>query len=190
MPPTAKSPNSKETEAPKKKVAKKAAPEASTATESKPKSPAKTNRTIFLNAQTADRKWYLIDAKDKTLGRLSVEIAKILRGKRKASYTPNTDSGDFVVVINARHITFTGKNKADQTRYHRYTGYPGGLRVESLGQLLKRIPERVLFKTVKGMLPKESTLARAQLLKLKIYPDAQHPHAAQQPIIIKDIPLI
>jgi large subunit ribosomal protein L13 len=156
----------------------------------RPASSAKTNKTIFANALTTDRKWYLIDAKDKNLGRLAVEIAKILRGKRKASYTPNVDTGDFVVVINAKHVTFTGKNKAEQTKYYRYTGHPGGLRIESLGELLKRIPERVIFNTVKGMLPKESTLARAQLKKLKIYADDKHPHAAQQPTIISEIPLI
>ncbi len=148
------------------------------------------NKTLFLNAQTVERKWYLIDAKDKNLGRLAGEIARILRGKRKASYTPNVDTGDFVVVINAAQVTYTGKRKAEQTKYYRYTGHPGGLRVESLGELIKRIPERVLFKTVKGMLPKESTLARAQLKKLKIYAGAEHPHAAQQPTLISDIPLI
>ncbi len=148
------------------------------------------NKTIFLNAKTAERKWYLIDAKGKNLGRLATEIARILRGKRKASYTPHADSGDFVVVINAKYVTYTGKNKGAQTKYHRYTGHPGGLRVESLEQLLKRIPEKVLYKTVKGMLPKESTLARAQLTKLKVYAGPVHPHSAQQPIVISEIPLI
>lgn len=157
--------------------------------ENKP-SKANNNKTLFLNAKTAERKWYLIDAKGKNLGRLATEIARILRGKRKASYTPHADSGDFVIVINAKYIVYTGKNKGAQTKYHRYTGHPGGLRVETLEQLLKRIPERVLYKTVKGMLPKESTLARAQLTKLKVYAGSEHPHAAQQPILISEIPLI
>jgi len=148
------------------------------------------NKTVFANEKTAQRNWYLIDAKGKNLGRLCVEIVRILRGKRKPNYTPNIDCGDFVVVINASEVTFTGKNKADQTLYHRYTGFPGGLRVESLGQLLKRIPERVIHNIVKKMMPKESTMAKAQLTKLKVYAGAEHPHAAQKPILLQSIPSI
>lgn len=149
-----------------------------------------TNRTSFVNAQTAKRNWYLIDAKDKNLGRLCIEIVRILRGKRKANFTPNADNGDFVVVVNADKVTFTGKNKADQTLYHRYTGFPGGLRVESLGQLLKRIPERVIHNIVRKMMPKESTLSTAQLTKLKVYAGSEHPHSAQKPVLLETIPAI
>jgi large subunit ribosomal protein L13 len=167
-----------------------ASSEASTVEEKRRRFSSKTNTTRFLNPQTVDRKWYLIDAKGKNLGRLCVEIAKILRGKRKASYTPNCDCGDFVIVTNAGHVTYTGKNKGSQTKYRRHTGYPGGLKTETLEQLLQRMPEKVIIKTVRGMLPKESTLAKAQLAKLKVYAGAEHPHAAQQPTIIEEIPLI
>ncbi|HEY9886338.1 MAG TPA: 50S ribosomal protein L13 [Vampirovibrionales bacterium] len=148
-----------------------------------------TNRTQFINAKTADRKWYLIDAKDKNLGRLCGEIAKILRGKRKTSFTPHADAGDFVVVTNARHIQYTGKNKGKQTIYYKYSGYPGGLREENLESLLDRFPEKVIMNTVKGMLPKNS-LGRLQLKKLKVYADADHPHAAQTPTTINELPLV
>ncbi|MDX1919537.1 MAG: 50S ribosomal protein L13 [Candidatus Caenarcaniphilales bacterium] len=148
------------------------------------------NKTKYINAETADRKWFLIDAKDKNLGRMCVEIAKILRGKRKASFTPNADAGDFVVVINAKDVDYTGKNKGKQTLYYRYTGYPGGLRTESLENLLKRSPEKVIMKTVKGMLPKNTTIGDKQLTKLKVYAGSSHPHSAQNPTLIDSLPLV
>ncbi|MDJ0626221.1 MAG: 50S ribosomal protein L13 [Candidatus Caenarcaniphilales bacterium] len=147
------------------------------------------NKSKFENAETANRKWYLIDAKNQNLGRLSAEIVRILRGKRKPSYTPNVDVGDFVIVINAKEITFKGKNKAKQTVYRRYTGYPGGLRSESLGDLLERIPEKVIYNTVKGMMPR-TKLGNAQLTKLKIYEGVEHPHKAQNPVFLQAVPTI
>lgn len=148
------------------------------------------NKTKFITAETAERKWFLIDAKDKNLGRMCVEIAKILRGKRKPCFTPNADAGDFVIVINAKLIDYTGKNKGKQTTYYRYTGYPGGLRTENLEDLLKRSPEKVIMKTVKGMLPKNTTIGDKQLTKLKVYAGSKHPHSAQNPTLIDSIPLV
>jgi large subunit ribosomal protein L13 len=148
------------------------------------------NKTKFVNAQTAKRDWYLIDAKGKNLGRLCCEIARILRGKRKPDYTPHWDNGDFVIITNAKDIVYTGKRKGKQTIYRRYTGYPGGLREEPLEDLLKRRPEKVIFKVVKGMMPKNTTLGDAQMTKLKIYAGAEHPHSAQNPTLIENIPAI
>jgi|688.fasta_scaffold57785_2 large subunit ribosomal protein L13 len=150
----------------------------------------KFNKTKFAQSDLTKRKWFLIDAKGKNLGRLSVEIAKILRGKRNPQYTPNSDQGDYVVVVNAGQIVYTGKNKGQQNIYYRNTGYPGGLRQENIEQLLKRIPERVIYNTVKGMIPRDTTLGRAQLKKLKVYASADHPHAAQQLVEIKELPAI
>src|SRR5438045_1300012 len=113
------------------------------------------------------RRWYLVDAEGKTLGRLATQIADMLRGKGKPEYTPHVDTGDFVVVVNAEKIAVTGK-KLDEKMYHRHSGYPGGLRTRSLREQLDRQPAEVLRKAVKGMLPRNK-LARAQLTKLKIY---------------------
>ena len=126
------------------------------------------------------RQWLLVDAKDRVLGRLASRIALILRGKHKPVYTPYLDTGDFVVVINAAHISVTGK-KLTQKTYDRYSGYPGGRRTQVLGEVLKTHPERVLRHAVKGMLP-EGPLGRQMLTKLKIYAEPEHPHAAQQPV--------
>jgi large subunit ribosomal protein L13 len=125
------------------------------------------------------RNWYLIDATDKVLGRLAVEIAKRLRGKHKPIYTPHVDTGDFVVVVNAEKIRVTG-NKAEDKIYYRHTGYPGGLYETNFGTMQARFPGRPLELAVKGMLPK-GPLGYAMLKKLKVYSGAQHPHAAQQP---------
>ena len=149
----------------------------------------KTNRTSFLNPQTVERKWYLIDAEGKNLGRLSVEITRILRGKRKASYTPNCDCGDFVIVINAEKVVYTGKRKGQQTKYRRHTGRPGSLKTETLEDLLQRKPEKVILETVRRMLPRGS-LSKAQLNKLKVYAGSKHPHEAQKPTVIQEIPLV
>ena len=136
-------------------------------------------KTFIAKNETVQRDWYLVDATDKTLGRLSAEIAHRLRGKHKPVYTPHVDTGDYIVVINAEKIAVTGKKLTDKL-YHRFTGYIGNLKTESLGQALERHPERVIEIAVKGMLPK-NTLGRAMYRKLKVYKGAEHPHAAQQP---------
>ncbi len=136
-------------------------------------------KTVFLNAGTARHDWVLVDATDKTLGRLATKIAMVLRGKHKPEFTPNCDTGDYVVVINAEKVRVTG-NKLEAKRYWRHTGYPGGIKSTALGDLLDKHPERVLEKAVKGMLPK-GPLGYAQFRKLKVYAGAAHPHAAQQP---------
>src|SRR5213592_4006199 len=125
------------------------------------------------------RRWYLVDAEGKTLGRLATQIADTLRGKVKPEYTPHVDTGDFVVVVNAEKIAVTGK-KLDEKLYRRHSGYPGGLRTRTLREELNRRPTEVLRKAVKGMLPR-NRLARAQLTKLKIYAGPEHPHGAQAP---------
>ena len=135
--------------------------------------------TFTAKNETVQRDWYLVDATDKTLGRLSAEIAHRLRGKHKPVYTPHVDTGDYIVVINAEKIAVTGKKMTDKL-YHRFTGYIGNLKTETLGQALERHPERVIEIAVKGMLPK-NPLGRAMYRKLKVYKGAEHPHAAQQP---------
>ena len=129
------------------------------------------------------RQWYVVDAEGQTLGRLATRIADTLRGKGKPQYTPHTDTGDFVVVVNAEKVSVTGK-KLDQKMYHRHSGYPGGLASRTLREQLDRRPTDVLRKAVKGMLPKNK-LASAQLLKLKIYAGPDHPHEAQAPKPLK-----
>ena len=133
------------------------------------------------NAKTGEvpREWYVVDAEGKTLGRLATRIADTLRGKDKPQYTPHTDTGDFVVVVNAEKIAVTG-NKMDEKMYYRHSGYPGGLKERTLREQLERRPTDVLRKAVKGMLPR-NRLARQQLLKLKIYAGPEHPHEAQAP---------
>ena len=129
------------------------------------------------------RHWYVVDAEGQILGRLATRIADTLRGKGKPQYTPHTDTGDFVVVVNAEKVAVTG-NKLDQKMYHRHSGYPGGLKSRTLREQLDRRPTDVLHKAVKGMLPKNK-LASAQLLKLKIYAGPDHPHEAQAPKPLK-----
>ncbi len=126
-----------------------------------------------------DRKWRVIDAKNKVLGRLAVETARILRGKDKPTFTPHMDTGDFVIIINAAQVRLTGKKLQDKTYYH-HTFYPGGLKATSASKLLQEKPERVIRLAVRGMLPK-NRLGRAQLRKLKVYGGETHPHVAQQP---------
>ena len=135
--------------------------------------------TVFLNAGTAKHDWVLVDATDKTLGRLATKIAMVLRGKHKPEFTPNADTGDYVVVINAEKIRVTG-NKLQGKLYWRHTEYPGGIKSESLAEMLDKHPERAIEKAVKGMLPK-GPLGYAQFRKLKVYAGDKHPHAAQQP---------
>jgi large subunit ribosomal protein L13 len=126
-----------------------------------------------------ERRWYLVDAEGKTLGRLATQIANTLRGKNKPQYTPHVDTGDFVVVVNAEKVVLTGK-KLDDKIYYRHSGYPGGLRERTAREQLERRPTEVLRTAVKGMLPK-NRLARRQITKLKIYAGPEHPHGAQNP---------
>lgn len=135
--------------------------------------------TYFATAQSARRDWVLVDATDKTLGRLASVVARRLRGKHKPEYTPHVDTGDYVVVINAAKIRVTG-NKLQDKIYWRHTGYPGGIRSTRLEEMLEKHPERVLEKAVKGMLPR-GPLGYAQYRKLRVYAGSEHPHAAQQP---------
>ena len=125
------------------------------------------------------RTWHVIDAEDVVLGRLASNVATLLRGKHKPTFAPHVDTGDFVVIVNAEKVVLTG-NKRDQAFAYRHSGYPGGLRKQSFGELLDTRPDRLLEKVVKGMLPKNK-LGRAQGKKLKVYAGPDHPHAAQQP---------
>ena len=136
-------------------------------------------KTYQATSQDRERDWHVVDAEGKTLGRLATQIADVLRGKRKPTYTPHVDVGDFVVVVNAEKVVVTG-NKREQKRYWRHSGYPGGIRSRTLGELLERRPEEVLRRAVKGMLPR-NRLARQQITKLKIYAGPDHPHQAQKP---------
>jgi large subunit ribosomal protein L13 len=136
-------------------------------------------KTYVATPENRQRDWYVVDAEGKTLGRLATQIADMLRGKRKPEYTPHCDTGDFVVVVNAEKIAVTGKKRTDKI-YYRHSGYPGGIRSRTLGEMLERRPEEVLRKAVRGMLPR-NRLARQQLNKLKVYAGPEHPHAAQQP---------
>ena len=136
-------------------------------------------RTYQATPQDRERVWYVVDAEGKTLGRMATQIADVLRGKRKPSYTPHVDVGDFVIVINAAKVAVTG-DKREKKLYWRHSGYPGGIRSRTLGDLLEKRPEEVIRKAVKGMLPR-NRLARQQLRKLKIYAGPDHPHQAQKP---------
>ena len=140
-------------------------------------------KTISANAATVTKEWVLIDANGEVLGRLASQVAKILRGKNKPSFTPNVDCGDNVIVINADKVKLTG-NKMTEKVYVRHTGYPGGQRLATPADYLKRKPEFVIEKAVKGMLPK-NRLGAAVLRNLKVYAGAEHPHAAQNPKTIK-----
>ncbi|MGF1460063.1 MAG: 50S ribosomal protein L13 [Leptolyngbyaceae cyanobacterium] len=145
-------------------------------------------KTYIPPSDVDERKWYVIDAADQRLGRLATEVAGILRGKNKPTFTPNMDVGDFVVVVNAEKVVVTG-NKASQKLYRRHSGRPGGMKTETFAQLQNRIPERIVEKAVKGMLPKNA-LGRKLFTKLKVYAGPEHPHSAQQPesLIINTIP--
>jgi len=136
-------------------------------------------KTYMAKAGEVTRRWHLIDATDQVVGRLAARCATLLMGKHRPEYTPHVDTGDFIVVVNAAKLRFTGR-KLQQKVYQRYSGYPSGLKQETAGSLMKRAPERVLKLAVKRMLPK-SKLGRHMLSKLKIYAGADHPHAAQDP---------
>ena len=135
-------------------------------------------KTYVAKEQEISKKWYLVDAKDRVLGRLATQIAMRLRGKHKPIFTPHADTGDFIVVINANKVTLTGR-KWDKKIYYRHTGYTGGLKEITAKKLLEKKPEDILRFAVRGMLPKNS-LGRRQLKKLKIYSGSEHPHEAQQ----------
>jgi len=136
-------------------------------------------KTVSAKPAEVKRDWYVVDAAGKTLGRMATEIARRLRGKHKAVYTPHVDTGDYIVVINAEKVTVTGKKASDKL-YHHHTGYIGGLKTTNFEKLQAKAPERIIETAVKGMLPKNS-LGRAMFRKLKIFKGPEHCHAAQQP---------
>ena len=140
------------------------------------------NKTFLPNQETLEQTWYVIDAEDQRLGRLASEVARILRGKNKPTYTPHMDTGDFVIIVNADKVGVTGK-KRSQKLYRRHSGRPGGMKVETFDDLQSRVPERIVEQAVKGMLPKNS-LGRKLFTKLKVYAGPDHPHQAQQPQVL------
>jgi large subunit ribosomal protein L13 len=139
-------------------------------------------KTFVATPSTIKREWFVVDATDKTLGRLATEIASRLRGKHKPEYTPHMDTGDYIVVVNVEKITVTG-NKAEGKIYYAHTGYPGGLKETNFSKLQAKKPEMILEKAVKGMLPK-GPLGRAMFRKLKVYAGTEHNHVAQQPTVL------
>lgn len=139
-------------------------------------------KTFVPKQDDIERRWYVVDADGQVLGRLASRVAQILRGKHKPMYTPHLDVGDHVIIINAGKIQLSGK-KSMQKRYYHHTGYPGGLRSDSFLKLRREHPERVLQHAVRGMLP-HNKLGRQMIKKLKVYPDAEHPHSAQQPEVL------
>jgi large subunit ribosomal protein L13 len=146
------------------------------------------NKTYVPSQNSLERNWYVVDAANQRLGRLASEIAMVLRGKNKPTYTPHLDTGDFVIVVNAEKVSVTGK-KYSQKLYRRHSGRPGGMKTETFAKLQARVPERIIEQAVKGMLPK-NTLGRQLFTKLKVYVGPDHPHEAQKPemLQIKTIP--
>ncbi|MFV9511626.1 50S ribosomal protein L13 [Tepidibacillus sp. LV47] len=144
-------------------------------------------RTYMAKPNEIERKWYIIDAEGKELGRIASEAARILRGKHKPQYTPHIDTGDFVIILNADKVVLTGK-KLQKKKYYRHSGYPGGLKVTVAQDMLKNKPERMVELAVKGMLP-HNRLGRKQGKKLKVYVGTEHPHQAQKPEVweIRDL---
>ena len=142
------------------------------------------NPTRSISEAEVVRQWFVADAGDQVLGRFASRVASILRGKHKRTFTPHVDGGDFVVVVNAGQIRLTGR-KLQRKEYIRHSGYPGGLRTDTAEQVLQRHPDRVVRDAVKGMLPK-GPLGRRMLRKLKVYPGAEHPHAAQRPTVLEN----
>ena len=135
--------------------------------------------TRFIKTEDADRKWYVIDANDLVLGRLAAKVATVIRGKHKPVFTPNMDTGDFVIVVNAEKVKLTGK-RANQKTYFSHSGYPGGVKTRTFSEMIQKNPEFVIRNAVKGMLPK-NRLGRKLIKKLKIYSGENHPHTAQKP---------
>ena len=140
------------------------------------------NKTITPSIDSINRQWYLVDAENQTLGRLASEVASVLRGKNKPSFTPHLDTGDFVVVVNAEKVKVTGR-KGEQKLYRRHSGRPGGMKVETFNSLQERIPERIVYKAVKGKLHHNS-LGRQLFMKVKFLRVTNHPHKAQQPELL------
>jgi len=140
-------------------------------------------KTQFAKKGEIERKWYVVDAKDAILGRLATKIATYLRGKNKPVFTPNVDTGDFIIVVNADKIRLTGRKLSEKVYYH-HTGYIGGIKAQTAQNLLDKHPERIIEKAVWGMLPK-NTLGRQMIKKLKVYKGAEHPHKAQAPEILQ-----
>ncbi len=138
--------------------------------------------TFMANAANIERKWYVVDAAGQTVGRLAAEVAKVLRGKNKPTFTPHVDTGDFVIVINAEKAVFTGKKLTDKM-YFRHSGYPGGTTFTAAGKLMEKAPEKVIEKAVRGMLPK-NRLGAQMYHKLNVYAGSEHPHAAQKPEVL------
>ena len=136
-------------------------------------------KTYSAKASDIERKWFIVDADGKTLGRMATVIAEVLRGKLKPQFTPHADTGDFVVVVNAEKVHLSGR-KPQQKTYQRYSGYPGGLKIEKFEDVIKKHPERIIESAVRGMIPKNK-LGRAVFKKLKVYSGAEHPHEAQKP---------
>lgn len=144
---------------------------------------AKNNKSYMAKPGEVEKKWYVVDATDAILGRLSSQVATILRGKNKPEFTPNVDCGDFVIVINCNKVRLTGK-KLEQKYYRHHTGYIGGLKEVQYKKIMQEKPEFSVYKAVKGMLPKNS-LGEAMLTKLRVYAGSEHPHSAQQPVELK-----
>jgi large subunit ribosomal protein L13 len=139
-------------------------------------------KTLFAKNADFPKKWHIVDADGMVVGRLASRVASILRGKTKPVYTPNADTGDYVVILNAEKVRFTG-NKLDQKAYYHHSGYPGGLKMKTAKDIMKESPEKIIISAVKGMLPKNS-LGRQQMKKLKVYKNSDHPHKAQNPEIL------
>ncbi len=137
------------------------------------------NKSFMANAQNIERKWYVVDATDLTLGRLSTEIATLLRGKHKPTFTPHVDCGDYVIIVNAEKVALTG-SKLDDKMYYRHSGYPGGLKSRTAKRMLELQPQKVLEKSIRGMLPK-NRLGDDMYRKLYVYVGPEHPHQAQKP---------
>jgi large subunit ribosomal protein L13 len=146
------------------------------------------NKTYLPSLTSLEPKWYVVDATDQRLGRLATQIAMILRGKNKPTYTPFMDTGDFVIVVNAEKVDVTGKKRVQKV-YQRHSGRPGGMKTETFAKLQSRLPARIIEHAVKGMLPK-NTLGRQLFTKLKVYAGSEHPHKAQKPenLVIQTIP--
>jgi large subunit ribosomal protein L13 len=138
--------------------------------------------TKFVSLEDADRKWYVVDANEQVLGRLAAGVARVIRGKNKPTFTPNTDTGDFVVVVNAEKVIMTGKRELQKTYFH-HSQYPGGAKFQSFAELRTDHPERLIEHAVKGMLPK-NRLGKKLIKKLKVYAGSEHPHQAQKPEVL------
>lgn len=139
-------------------------------------------KTLFAKNSDVIRKWHVVDADGMVVGRLASRVASILRGKTKPVYTPHVDTGDFVIVLNAEKVRFTG-NKLDQKKYYHHSGYPGGLKMKTAKDIMNKYPERIIMSAVRGMLPK-NVLGKQQLRKLKVYRNNEHPHKSQNPEIL------